>query len=172
MLCYEGFWTFNLPSNQNQFTYFNFTQMILAEMRNYTNRKVIHAFNHPQGSSRDDQLFALRMLTANMEHMSMRIQSLTPQYATSTLTFNGRAKEVAQIMRQPMVKCFKKWNACEVTAPLMENQTALEMSAAARYRQAAWSVFFIFLHSPPPKKPVAVLQQAAQPAGRAGERGN
>jgi hypothetical protein len=100
-----------LPSNQNQFTYSDFSQMILAEMRNYTNRKVVHAFNHPRGSARDEQLFALRMSTANMEHMSMRIQSLTPQYAASTLTFKGRAKVVAQIMRQPMVKCFKKWNA-------------------------------------------------------------
>ena len=39
----------------------------------------------------------------------MRIHSLTPQYAS--LSFKGRAKVVAQIMRQPMVKCFKKWKA-------------------------------------------------------------
>jgi hypothetical protein len=101
-----------LPCTQNQsLTYQHFAQMILSEMRNYTNRKVIYAFNHPQGSARDEQLFALRMLTANMEHMSERIHSLTPQFAASTLTFKGRAKVVAQMMRHPMVKCFKKWKA-------------------------------------------------------------
>jgi hypothetical protein len=78
-----------LPSSQNQFAYQDSVRMILSEMRNYTNRKVIYAFNHPQGSARDEQLFALRMLTANMEHMSERINSLTPQFAASTLTFKA-----------------------------------------------------------------------------------
>lgn len=35
------------------------------------------------------------------------------------------------IMRQPMVKCFEKWNAREVTAALIENQTALATVTAA-----------------------------------------
>ena len=76
-----------LPSAQNQFAYQDSVRMILSEMHNYTDRKVIYAFNHPQGSARDEQLFALRMLTANMEQMSERINSLTPQFATSTLAF-------------------------------------------------------------------------------------
>jgi hypothetical protein len=85
--------------------------MIIAEMRNYTNRKVIQACNHAQGSALGEQLFALCMLTANVEHMSMRIDSLTPKYAPSPLIFRGRRHVIAQLMKLPMVQAFRKWKA-------------------------------------------------------------
>ena len=66
-----------LPSTQEQITYPDFVHIILAEMRSYTNRKVMYAFvidfNNPQGLP-TEQLFALRMVTTNIERMSNRIK--------------------------------------------------------------------------------------------------
>ena len=47
----------------------DFAQIMLAEMRNYTSRKVIYAFNYSLGSP-TQQLFTLRMITANIDQMA------------------------------------------------------------------------------------------------------
>ena len=61
---------------------------------------ILYAFNNPQGSP-TERLFALRMITANIEQLSNRINSLTPQYEPSTLKFKVKKHVVTQMMKLP-----------------------------------------------------------------------
>jgi hypothetical protein len=97
-----------LLNSDGELGFSGFYSMILGQMRSFTNRKVVNALNKAEDDNASEQLFALRMIMANVERLSSRIDSIAPPQVT-------KEKSMKEIMKKwvkgPMIKCFATWKS-------------------------------------------------------------
>ena len=167
--------------------------MILAEMRNYTNRKVETALATITAAVMENPT---ALVTSTVMEIKGSLHSLNPaaelgvslqrresksqsshlpplatkERAEETELSNQKQTCVANLEQQLQEQ---QQDLQQLQAEL-RNQSRLVRSSknsSSKIQTGCWERLLHFLTQPPPQKPVtAVLQQYAQPAGRASER--
>lgn len=76
---------FNIATENGKFLnsdgelgYVGFQNMLLNQLRLYTNRKIVDAFTKAEDDSNSELLFALRMIMANVEQTHLRVMRMDP----------------------------------------------------------------------------------------------